>query len=41
MLAHIGYNVLQVLFVVGLAPLFEGVLARLKEIVEHPYRLLV
>jgi formate hydrogenlyase subunit 4 len=46
MLAHIGYNVLQVLFVVCLAPLFEGVLARLKEIVQcktgpsviQPYR---
>ncbi len=46
MLAHIGYNILQVLFVVCLAPLFEGVLARLKEIVQcktgpsvlQPYR---
>lgn len=46
MLAHIGYNVLQVLFVVCFAPLFEGVLARLKEIVQcktgpsivQPYR---
>jgi formate hydrogenlyase subunit 4 len=46
MLTHFGYNVLQVLFVVGLAPLFEGVLSRLKEIVQcktgpsifQPYR---
>jgi formate hydrogenlyase subunit 4 len=46
MLVHLGYNLLQVLFVVGLAPLFEGVLTRLKEIVQckagpsifQPYR---
>jgi len=43
---HLGYNLLQILFVIGLAPLFEGALARLKEIVQcktgpsifQPYR---
>ncbi len=46
MLKHFGFNILQVVFVVGLAPLFEGVLTRLKEIVQckigpsifQPYR---
>jgi formate hydrogenlyase subunit 4 len=46
MLTHVGCNILQVAFVVGLAPLFEGILARLKEIVQckagpsilQPYR---
>ena len=46
MLAHLGYNLLQVLVVVAFAPLLEGVLARLKEIVQskrgpsifQPYR---
>lgn len=46
MLTHIGYNVLQVLFIIALAPVFEGVLVRLKEIVQcktgpsifQPYR---
>ncbi len=46
MLVHIGYNLLQVAVVIGFAPLVEGVLARLKEIVQskrgpsifQPYR---
>jgi formate hydrogenlyase subunit 4 len=45
-LAHIGYNLLQVAIVVGFAPLLEGILSRLKEIVQskrgpsifQPYR---
>jgi formate hydrogenlyase subunit 4 len=46
MARSIGYNLLQVIFVVGLAPLAAGVLSRLKEIVQsrrgpsvlQPYR---
>ncbi len=46
MLVHIGYNLLQVAVVIGFAPLVEGVLARLKELVQskrgpsifQPYR---
>ncbi len=46
MLTHLGFNAIQVLFIVGLAPLFEGILTRLKEIVQckagpsifQPYR---
>jgi len=46
MLTHIGYNLLQVAVVIGLAPLLEGILSRLKEIVQskrgpsifQPYR---
>ena len=46
MVRSIGFNLLQVLFVVGLAPLVSGVLLRLKEIVQsrrgpsifQPYR---
>ena len=46
MLERIGYNLLQVLVVVALAPLIEGVITRLKEIIQskrdpsifQPYR---
>ena len=46
MLLHLGYNLLQVAVVIGFAPLIEGILARLKEIVQskrgpsifQPYR---
>ncbi len=46
MLPHIGYNLLQVAVVIGFAPLLEGILSRLKEIVQskcgpsvfQPYR---
>ena len=46
MIETIGYNLLQVLFVLAFAPLYAGVLARLKEIVQskrgpsvvQPYR---
>ncbi len=46
MIETIGYNLLQVLFVLAFAPLYAGVLARLKEMVQskrgpsvvQPYR---